>query len=627
MNSLAHVLTMWEDVLARLRRESASCKGNPLSERDMLTFTEAIVMCALHLADMSTRHDGIGSDRILVGWAQKVVSIDVYDLGSFLSEAITLLRHISEPSSYGWFKRQLSKEYPFAGTFLSPIKTALADFLCCPDHRGFYVCYQFLSFLTHLTLLDIDVDLEGEYEELEAYLRDLHYPESIVDGMNSIMCEWMEDFSISEETFFPKHGPGAVAELSARSTQLEKYRCLGSDALIDYVFSHYAGIDVDSYFPLGRHDWERESKVVFVPKSMKTRRTISKEPATLMYLQQGVSSALVKYIHSRPSLSSHIDLRDQARNAVLAVESSATQKYATIDLSSASDTVSTRLVKSVFRGTPVYPYLVALRSRTVALPSGKVLETAKYAPMGSALCFPVESLIFACAVEYAVRRARRTNLGYFPSWRVYGDDILVQDALFWDVMLVLEGLGFIPNLSKSFSSPARFRESCGGEGYDGYFVTPMRISRRFRSVRDGIASRHAAEFEGLIDMANSCYEYQFSYLRAWIIRVLLGNSVAPPLFSGSCNGTVYSPWPDNFRARSRMNFMLWRSEVQVGVSRPKPETKVLAQDLERARLYETLRLTHQRSGDMFVPEHRVSVPRGSGRPRIQKRWVERPTLS
>jgi hypothetical protein len=641
-HSLNRTLSVWEDVLAQLRRKSVSWRGNPLSDRDRDTFTEAVVMCALHLTDMSSRYGGIGSEREIIAWAYRTASLDVSALGSFLSDAVTLLRGIAKPTTSNWFKRQLREEYPFTGIFLSPIREVLHRFLVDPNPGDFTVCYQFLSFLTHLTLLDCKVDLEGEYEELEQYLRTLSYPESLVTEMNSVMRDWMRDFSISEESFFPSHGPGAVAELSATAAQLEKYRYLGTDQLIDYVFSKHAGFVPCTFFPsfvvpeadsqkyftagylgLGPSEWERQSKVVFVPKSMKTRRTISKEPASLQFFQQGVSRSLDRYIHAHPYLKSHINLRDQAQNATLAIESSGSGEFATIDLSSASDTVTTALVKSVFRGTPVYPFLVALRSRTAELPSGKVLELAKYAPMGSALCFPVETLIFACAVECTVRRARRQWGIHAPVWRVYGDDIIVHDSLFWDTMQTLKSLGFIPNASKSFSSPSRFRESCGGEGYDGCVVTPMKISRRFYSAKGRLTARHAPLFQGLVSMANAAADYEFSLLRAWIIRVLLGNSIAPPLFSRESDGAIHSPCPDNYRAIRRWNLSYQRWEVKVAGSGSR-KYEVTYRDLlsEDARYYETLRLTRTRSGDMHRPEHLVSVPYGSGPSCLRAVWVE-----
>lgn len=639
MAQLAHTMVVWEDVLATLRRMSVSWRGSPLSERDLHTYTEAIVMCALHLTDLSLWHGGIGSERELVAWAKAICRVDVADFGSFLSDAVTLLRNATAGSSYSLFKRRLARDYPFTGIALAPIRTALEIFFECPSASGFYPCYQFLSFLTHLSLEDLAIDLEGEYEELEHRLQSWSYPSSILKEMNEIMQEWLRGFRLTEEAYHPKHGPGATAETKAVAAQVEKYQYLGTDALLTYVLTKHVGVDPESYYPYPSASWERTSKVVFVPKSIKTRRTISKEPATLMYHQQAVASHMKKFMRDHAFLSKHIDLEDQSPNAELALRGSADQKFATIDLSSASDCVTVKLVKAVFRGTALYPFLVALRSNIAEMPSGKRIETAKFAPMGSALCFPIETLIFACAVEYAVRRARRTHLGSFPVWRVYGDDIIVADEIFLDVQLVLEALGFILNDSKSFQSPSRFRESCGAHGYDGVDVTPLKISRRFAAYGKWNASHHAALWSGRIDMANSAYVYSFSLLRAWVVRSLLDDPVGVPLFSGSPDRGLVSLWPDNYRAPSRLNWdrrdvsisevrspSYQRREIQVAQSRSLVIEHPNARSLEQARYFETLRLSENRTGDMFSPEHRIEVLSGTRKTVLRRTWVERPAL-
>lgn len=640
MSHLAEVLCTWRDVWEVLRRKSVSWRGLPLSDRDRDTFTSTIVMCSLHLIDMSSRYGGIGSSREIIAWAHNMCSLDVSELGSFLSDAVTLLRHVDSRTAYSWFKRQLAKDYPFVGLVLAPIRGALQDFLADPNPRGFYVCYQFLSFLTHVSLRDTDVSLETEYEELEHRLQKYHYPSPILRDMNNIMREWMKDFSITEENFFPQHGPGATFESRKSAGNLTKYRNLGSDSLIRYVFSHHAGVDVETYYPFPALEGVgRVSRFVSVPKSMKTRRAISAEPTTLQYLQQGVRKCLYEHIDTHPQLAPHISMRIQEKNAALAIRSSGDQQFATIDLSSASDTVTTTLVKAVFRGTPIYPYLVALRSNATELPSGKIVELAKYAPMGSALCFPIETLIFACAVEYTVRHMRGMT-GYYPEYRVYGDDIIVRTPLFQDVLMTLHVLGFIANDSKSFSAPHRFRESCGGDGYDGTCVTPMRISRKYYFPSDGWCAHHADLYMGLIDMANQCHDYGFSLLRAWVIQLLLEYPGGPPLFSQDGRGALYSPWPDNYRAAHRYQpddpGKPWyqRAEIQVAVSRsrvkrlPLKEKKLTRRDriMEQARYFETLRLSRLRDGDMFSPEHRIHVPIGSDPPMLTKRWVENPWI-
>lgn len=626
---IGQTLQAWQVVLDNLRRKSVSWQGAPLSERDLNTFTEAIVMCSLHLIDMSLWSEGIGTNREIIAWANFVCTLDVSDLGSCLSDTITAIRHVAEPISYKEFKRSLQGKYPFIGSFLNPISGALNSFLECPNPRDFHLCYQFLNFLTHLSLQDIDLDLEDEYRELEQYLHTVRYPRAYIVEMNAIMREWMKDFSVSEENFMPHHGPGGTYETPRSATVLEKYSYLGTDPLIDYVFRKYANVDVASYAPLPLLRAGRVSQFVSVPKSMKTRRIISKEPVALQYLQQGVAGVIDSYLLDHSFLRRHLNLHDQDANGSLAMEGSRNRKWATIDLSSASDTVTLTLVKAVFRGTPLLPFLLALRSYSVAMPSGQQLRVEKYAPMGSALCFPVESLIFSCIVELAVRRAHREGLGFHPTWRVYGDDIIVSSDIYEDVLRILDSMGFRANESKSFGPADRFRESCGFEGYDGVDVTPMRISRGFVSPPKRWTSSHAACFSGLVDMANECHTYGFRLLRAWIIQSLLVDPASPPLFSESVDVGVFSPMPDNFRALWRLSphRRNWyqREEIRIRrcVSRPR-KGRVRAVD-DSVRLFETLRLSSLRKSDVVSYNDLIYVPSRPFVSLLSCVWVDNPT--
>lgn len=640
MSSLKRVHGTWRDVLTRLERMSVCWQGKALSDRDRRTYTEAIVLCALHLTDLSSRYDGIGSQRELVAWAINLASLDVAAVGSFMSEVAVRLRSVAEPSTYSSFKRELVRDYPFAGMILAPMRGTLTSFLESPSYRGFYVNYQIFSFITHLTLSDLAVDLEGAYEDTESYLRGVVYDPDLLAEMNSVMREWMDGLRFTPESVHPSHGPGATSDCTRSAGLLPKYQHLGTDGMLSYVYRKFVGCEVDSLFPFPALLLDRTSRAVSVPKSIKTRRWISLSPTTLQYLEQGVARATVDFIHSHSELSRHIDLRRQFLNAQLAIRSSGDSAYGTVDLSSASDTVSFTLVKAVFRGTSLLPLLWALRSHRVILPSGKELVIEKFAPMGSALCFPIQTLIFSCAVEVAVRRRRYTDED-LSSYRVYGDDIIVQQPLFADVLCILKSLGFVINEAKSYAAPFRFRESCGGEGYDGSEVTPMKISRGFMySPSGGLTSCHASQYEGLVDMANTASSYEFPLLRAWLIRVLLDNQVAPPLFSEEGGGAIASIRPDNYRARSRFNRDRFVMEYEVAVVRPSLETEKEASDaflctaiaaaqypyaqprLDEARYFETLRLSCERDGDMFSPDHRIQVPRGPSSSKLRKTWVD-----
>jgi hypothetical protein len=116
-------------------------------------------------------------------------------------------------------------------------------------------------------------------------------------------------------------------------------------------------------------------------------------------------------------------------------------------------------------------------------------EQMKFAPMGSRTCFPVETIIFAAICESEIRRitgkpARSTD------YQIYGDDIVVRTEYYTAIIKRLTELGFIPNLGKSFGNSEGhfFRESCGGEYYDGVDVTPVRIPRNFTDFEGYMSS-------------------------------------------------------------------------------------------------------------------------------------------
>jgi len=73
---------------------------------------------------------------------------------------------------------------------------------------------------------------------------------------------------------------------------------------------------------------------------------------------------------------------------------------------------------------------------------------------------------------------RRDILSLRGEVRVYGDDLIVPVDYVRSVIDVLELLGFKVNTGKSFWN-GKFRESCGGDYYDGEDVTPVRVRREW----------------------------------------------------------------------------------------------------------------------------------------------------
>jgi len=658
-------LDSWKAVLARLRCTETTWRGTPLSGRDQDTYTEAILCNALVLVDLSNRYPGLGTRRDHVNWALSCARVDVDDLARFLTDAILLLRTISlgpDESGITWyddFKHRLAAEYPFAGTLLGTVSEAI-DLYCVRRTPGsFYPVYQFLSFLTHLSLLDLDMaeELEAEYLKNEELVQQLVLPTKFVEQMNEVMRGWLKDFRVTEETFSPKHGPGAVAELTGDRSLYSKYHFLSSDARIDYVFRKFAGLDVRTYFVPGLErdvPTSRESQIVFVPKSMRTKRVISKEPVSLMFLQQGVSAELNRYVRHHRYLRHKIDLNDQSKQRLAALEASSTRRSATVDLSAASDSVSWELVKRVFRGTSLLPFLVALRSQSTVLPSGRVVSMRKFAPMGSALCFPIETLIFACIAECTLRYVHAVSGISDYQYRVYGDDIIIPDHCFYDLEHFLRWCGFRINASKSYGGNFRFRESCGCDAYDGVDVTCMKIGRRFAAGQ--VASKSPSLFAGIVRMANVAHVYGFESLRWYLVDKLINGTHLIPLFSGDPDVGLYSPQPTNHRLPHRQNRNWQVEEVKATVVRttyqdPSPvcESREEGQEsgndnptltTEDICYFEWLRrscrrvhrpttpskgeprwLTYDSNCDALSADFRLTVKVGTACTRLVKRWV------
>ena len=220
------------------------------------------------------------------------------------------------------------------------------------------------------------------------------------------------------------------------------------------------------------------AKMVLVPKDSRGPRVISEEPKEVMYLQQGVARDLMDYIESHEMTRGHVNFADQTINGKLALESSKTLEFDTIDLSDASDRVSAVLVNYLFPPRVTEKWF-ALRSHRTFIPAtGEYVPLKKFAPMGSALCFPVESLVFWAVCVGAIWNRTNDLALALASVYVYGDDIIVARAHTELVMDELTWAGLKVNRTKSFVGDVEFRESCGVDAWKGYDVTPLRVKKQ-----------------------------------------------------------------------------------------------------------------------------------------------------
>ncbi len=206
------------------------------------------------------------------------------------------------------------------------------------------------------------------------------------------------------------------------------------------------------------------NRITTVPKNAKTDRVIAIEPLMNMFVQKGIGS-LIRRRLKRVG----IDLDDQTRNQKLAREGSISGQLATIDLSSASDTVSLKLVEELL--PPDWFAAIELaRSPVGVLPDGSKVCYQKVSSMGNGFTFELESLIFF-ALSSAVCLLYGINGSHVS---VYGDDIIIPVEAYAPVVEILEFAGFTVNSKKSFAA-GPFRESCGKHYFMGHDVSPFYI--------------------------------------------------------------------------------------------------------------------------------------------------------
>lgn len=571
-----------KDVRESLGRIQFTFKGDVLGPDDTQLMRTSLGYWYALLQDL------LPIDRSLYyrRWINSMCEIDVYYFGKFLTSVDTLIKgYLSRFENDGvrWdlqsFKRSVVGRTYWG--CISPIYPVLTEYLIQPDGPGFRILNQWINFIRRLNLrgLDLSSEMEADYVAFEEHLHAFQPAGDILEALNRIMRSWVSGFQPDVE-FIPKHGPGSIAGQKGRLPLVRKYTLMKADQRLRYLSSKIG--DIDSYVPLPLEDGlERVSEIVCVPKSMITNRTISKEPVALQYFQQGVLAWIVEMTKQHPVLSRHIAFEHQEYSADLARVGSLFGDYATIDLSAASDSVSYHIVKRVFAGTWLLPFLVCTRSDSTRLPSGKVLPLAKFAPMGSAVCFPIETLIFAACCELATE-----DCGEHSYFRVFGDDIVISQCAVSNLLEILDGIGFKVNSEKSFwgTELLNFREACGGEYFNGYEVTPARISRGFKGSQK-LTIHHADDIQQYISFANKAFDYGYLQLRREILYDLkssLPTNVFHKLiysFNGRYGIKSFADCVTNYRLSSRHNANFCKAEIK-GII---PKSIVAERGCERCR--------------------------------------------
>jgi hypothetical protein len=310
----------------------------------------------------------------------------------------------------------------------------------------------------------------------------------------------------------PRHGPGATADRLRGNLKYDQ--AVWHSRLEENHFpSELFLIPNQGFFeelePIEFFEPEAEMpvKVITVPKTLKTPRIIAVEPTCMQYAQQSILELLVDAIEKNDFLQGSIGFTDQLPNQELARLSSIDGGLATIDLSEASDRVSNSLVMRMLKPFPHLDSAVqACRSLTANVPGYGIIPLTKFASMGSALCFPIEAMVFLTIICIGLERELNRSLtesdikSFLSKVRVYGDDIIVPVDFASSVLDALQDYGLVVNRRKTFVS-GNFRESCGKDYFRGVDLTCVYVRKLLPSAR----SSHS-EMISTISLRNQLYK-------------------------------------------------------------------------------------------------------------------------
>jgi len=303
-------------------------------------------------------------------------------------------------------------------------------------------------------------------------------------------------YRFREKALKPSHGPGAV------TTSKVKWQHLYSTIEYLYPYSDWFSLfhneDSLSNWDAMEHRDIIEAKLIAVPKDSRGPRLICVHPAEAIWLQQGLRRELERSVSlyrsaKGPWPKCHVFFDDQSINGKIALLSSRSRRYATLDLKEASDRVSDMLIQVLFGRK--YKYFGCCRAQKFVIPSHNGYSNVRgwlhsYAPMGNATTFPVQSLVFWAICVAALQRHGFHQPG---AVFVFGDDIEVPTEAVECVIDALESFGLVVNRTKSFWRGA-FRESCGVDAFAGVNVTPIRW-------KTTIDAEHMAGLQSLSDLA------------------------------------------------------------------------------------------------------------------------------
>lgn len=258
-------------------------------------------------------------------------------------------------------------------------------------------------------------------------------------------------------------GPGSSTSISSHKAHpskkfLSSNVTAGCKPFVEWFFQ-------DIGFPEPDLSVRESSRISIVPKNFKSDRIIAIEPDWNIFFQKGAGAAirerLMLFGYNLDTLAVH-----HGKQSLIG---SITSFLSTLDLSSASDSISTYLIRFLLPDDWFF-LLNSLRTDRVEI-DGKDTPLIKFSSMGNGFTFELESLVFL-----ALSLAVETYSQYDTVTTTFGDDIICHTDLAPLLVRVLTVCGFRLNSEKSYTT-SYFRESCGSHFFDGKDVKPFYLKR------------------------------------------------------------------------------------------------------------------------------------------------------
>lgn len=288
-----------------------------------------------------------------------------------------------------------------------------------------------------------------------------------------------------------RHGPGATFNnKSVRCTPLDKMSTAPSvtsearHLLPIWSMTAWSRGLLESHPYRSDPETVRGNRFSTAPKSATVLRPIAIEPSINIAYQLATGKAIRDRL-----FRFGIDLKEgQARHRQVACDASRSGELATIDLSSASDTVALWLVRLLL--PQEWVDLLELTRSPFTLVEGRWLRLEKFSSMGNGYTFELETLLFV-GICYTIMEELEVEPKVGENLLVYGDDIICPVDVAVAVLAALRWFGFTPNPKKTFLK-GPFRESCGGDFYRGvpvraHFIEELpREPNQYISLANGI---------------------------------------------------------------------------------------------------------------------------------------------